>query len=79
MSLAVAMDGDVDAVAVLLMATAVGFVEAGIGSRAPVRLRVLADGDVHALQRALAAVELWDHVDPVSRVAAIRLLRRAAR
>ncbi len=63
----------------LLVATAVGFVEARLGTRAVDRLRDLAAHDAELLTEARALAHQWEHVPLEARRAAIRLLNRAAR
>lgn len=62
----------------LLVATAVGFVEAGVRTDAVGRLRDFASGDVTALREACALTGVWPYVSPDARAGALRLLTVAA-
>lgn len=67
-----------DPVVALLVATAVGFVEAGLGTTAVARLHDLASGDVGVLEEALAVAPTWPSVSTETRDAAAVLLSVAA-
>lgn len=67
-----------DPVVALLVATAVGFVEAGLGTTAVARLHELASGEVDVLQEALCVVPTWPSVSTETRDAAAVLLKIAA-
>lgn len=68
-----------DPTVALLVATAVGFVEAGIHTGAITRLRDFANGDADMLDRARAMMHLWPYLSPDARAGALRLLTAAAR
>ena len=67
-----------DPTVALLVATAVGFVEAGIPAGALGRLRDFASGNVELLQHAGVLAGVWPYVSPAARSAALCLLTDAA-
>lgn len=68
-----------DPVVALLVATAVGFVEAGILDEGVARLRDFASGEPDTLEQARGLAHLWPYVSPDAQAGALRLLTLAAR